>query len=199
MNLIPLVALGAGLYLAASKEDQPGKRAVVVTDGESGTPAAVEWILQEVWQKTAYQVGGKPKGWQPPETAGPYLGKIATEETANGLPRNLLARVLYQESRYRADIISGRTVSSAGALGIAQIVPRWHPDVDPLNPPAAIAYAARYLARLYQRFGAWDKALAAYNWGQGNLSKVEGRSDWLAAAPRETRNYVNEITQDVAV
>lgn len=135
--------------------------------------------------------------WQPPERAAPYIDVIRETEQAEGLPHNLLARLLWQESRYRADIIEGRTVSSAGAVGIAQIVPRWHPNVNPLDPIASIRYAGRYLRDLYSMFGNWEQALAAYNWGPGNLSKVKNDPQWLARAPLETRNYVNQITGDV--
>lgn len=142
--------------------------------------------------------GPKPRPtWQPPERAAPYLDVIEETEQAEGLPNNLLARLLWQESRYRADIIEGRTVSSAGAVGIAQIVPRWHPSVDPLDPVASIRYAGGYLRDLYNMFGSWEQALAAYNWGPGNLSKVKNESDWLARAPLETRNYVTQIGGDV--
>ena len=124
--------------------------------------------------------------WSAPASARPYLSTIYDAERAQSLPPNLLARVLYQESRYRQDIITGQEKSRAGAVGIAQIVPRWHPTVDPLNVDEAIHYAAAYLRRLYNRFGRWDQALAAYNWGQGNLAKAieQHGSDWLAHAPQ---------------
>lgn len=128
-----------------------------------------------------------------------YAPTIRAAEARAGVPEGLLHRLLYQESRFRSDIIEGRTVSSAGALGIAQIVPRWHPGVDPLNPDAAIEYAADYLASLYRRFGSWRLALAAYNWGQGNQARdlADGiiGNEW----PEETRRYVAEITADVDV
>ena len=74
-----------------------------------------------------------------------------------------------------------------------QIVPRWHPNVDPLDPTDAIWYAARYLRNLYDRMGhSWKMALAAYNWGPGNVSRNE-ISDW----PTETKNYVRQISADV--
>lgn len=138
--------------------------------------------------------------WQPPETAKPYLSNIRQAEKYHRMPENLLARLIYQESRYRKDIITGKTVSSAGAMGIAQIVPKWHPDVDPLNPEQSIHYAAKYLSQLQRQFGDWPTALAAYNWGPGNVSnaqKKHGRS-WLNKAPRETQNYVGQIWGDVA-
>lgn len=132
--------------------------------------------------------------WTPPETANPYLGEINKAERANGLPRDLLARLLYQESRYRQDIISGSTVSSANAQGIAQIVPKWHPDVNPLDPIASIHYAARYLKSLRDQFGSYRLALAAYNWGPGNVRKHAGDfSKW----PKETQDYVTQILGDL--
>lgn len=134
------------------------------------------------------------KTWAPPAAAAPYLGEIYKAEDANGIPRNLLARLIYQESRYRPDIITGATISSAGAQGIAQIVPRWHPDVNPLDPWASIEYAGRYLASLYRRYGDWSLALAAYNWGMGNLDRKG-----IEAAPLETRNYYSQILADVSV
>jgi len=133
-------------------------------------------------------------GWQPPGRAAPYLAAIAAAEDSNGIPRNLLARLLYQESRFREDIISGATSSPAGALGIAQFMPATAAEfgLNPLDPYASIAAAGRYLAQLYRRFGNWPEALAAYNWGQGNVSRKG-----LAAAPLETRNYVAQITGDI--
>src|SRR3990172_2707257 len=62
-----------------------------------------------------------------------YLPALNAAEKKYGIPRDLLARQAFQESRFREDIISGRTISSAGALGLMQLVPKWHPGVDPLN------------------------------------------------------------------
>lgn len=140
------------------------------------------------------------KKWTPPANAAPYLADIAAAERLHDMPKNLLARLIFQESRYRQDIISGKVISHAGAVGIAQIVPRWHPDVNPLDAQASIYYAADYLAELKRRFGDWETALAAYNWGQGNVSKARAAHGfgWLSKAPRETQNYVAEIWGDVA-
>ncbi|WP_375170087.1 lytic transglycosylase domain-containing protein [Marinobacter sp.] len=132
--------------------------------------------------------------WTPPETADQYLEEIAKAERTQGLPRDLLARLLYQESRFRQDIITGQVRSSAGAVGIAQIVPKWHPNVDPLNPVESIHYAARYLKQLRDQFGSWRLALAAYNWGPGNVSKYAAKPErW----PTETKNYVTQILGDL--
>ena len=103
-------------------------------------------------------------------------------------------RLAYQESRFRPDIISGQTVSSAGAVGIMQIVPRWHPEVNALDPAAAIAYAGKFLASLYRQFGTWELALQAYNWGPGNLKKYLAQGGTL---PVETANYSGQILTDI--
>ena len=123
-----------------------------------------------------------------------YLRWLQTAEQANGIPGLLLVRLAYQESRFRPEIISGEKVSAAGAAGIMQIVPRWHPGVDPLDARAAINYAGKYLATLYRQFGTWELALQAYNWGPGNLRKyLAGQK---AVIPRETANYSSMILAD---
>ncbi len=134
--------------------------------------------------------------WTPPARAQPYLGAIAEAETRYGLPHNLLARQLYQESRYRADIISGATPSAAGALGIAQFIPATAAQfgLDPTDPFASIDAAARYDRQLFDQFGSWDQVLAAYNWGEG---KVRDRG--LAAAPAETVAYYTGILGDLGI
>lgn len=56
-----------------------------------------------------------------------------------------------------------------------------------------------YLARLYRRYGNWPDALAAYNWGPGNLDA------WIAAGrptermPFETSRYVGLVLRDALV
>lgn len=140
----------------------------------------------------------KKSAWALPIEAAPYADDIAQTEKLNGLPSGLLGRLLYQESRFRSDIIHGQTTSHAGAVGIAQIVPRWHPNVDPLDPVASIHYAGQYLAQLKQQFGDWHTALAAYNWGMGNVRNAQKAygDNWLAHAPSETQNYVKQISAD---
>lgn len=124
-----------------------------------------------------------------------YVRLLAAAENKHGIPSGMLTRLAYQESRFRHDIITGATVSSAGAQGIMQIVPRWHPGVDPLVPADAIDYAGKYLASLHRSFGTWELALQAYNWGPGNLRKYLNRE--LASIPLETRNYSGQILADL--
>lgn len=125
-----------------------------------------------------------------PAGARPYANAIETTEARYDIPQSILARLLYQESRFRPDVISGATRSPAGAQGIAQFMPGTARDlgIDPLDPQAAIEAAGRYLRAQYDKFGNWAAALAAYNWGPGNVARKG-----IAAAPAETQNYVARI------
>lgn len=126
-----------------------------------------------------------------PANAG-YIAKISQVEAANNIPAGLMVRLAWQECRFRKDIIEGRTVSSAGAAGMWQLMPIHWKFVDPLNWSAAADYAGVELRRLYRVFGTWQLALAAYNWGEGNLKKYG-----IAKAPLETRNYYAQIMGDI--
>ena len=135
--------------------------------------------------------------YEAPAGSAPYLGDIIAAENANGIPRGLLANLLYQESHFREDIIRGETVSPSGALGIAQFMPdtarQWLGSVDAaLQPQKAIAGAGKYLAYLAQRFGSWRTAVIAYNWGEGNVSRKYTGDDW-AQLPLETILYVAQV------
>ena len=123
-----------------------------------------------------------------------YRDAVLNAEKAHGLPPGLLGRLLYQESRYRTDIITGKVKSKAGAMGIAQFMPATAAEMglDPLDPIASINGAARYLAMLNKKFGNWRVTLAAYNFGQGNISRGKV---W----PMETQAYVNDIANDVGL
>ena len=124
----------------------------------------------------------------------PYIKNIYDVEDAYEIPRHLLKRLLYQESAFLPENISGQNKSSAGAIGIAQFMPATAEEVgiDPLVPEQAIEGAGRYLKSLKDQTGDWVSALAAYNGGPGRLAEKG-----LARMPKETRNYVEEITLDV--
>ncbi len=115
-------------------------------------------------------------------------------EMANGLPAGLLTAVCRQESGGNPN-----AVSHAGAKGLFQFMPGTARDfgIDPLNPAASADAAAKYLGQHMARHnGDLAKALACYNWGQGNVQKAINKygDNWLAHAPEETQNYVRNIT-----
>ena len=118
---------------------------------------------------------------------------IVRAELDHGIPAGLLHRLIRQESAFRTDIITGRKRSSAGALGIAQFMPATAREElgsveAALDPYQAITGAARYLKKLKNATGSWEKAVASYNWGIGNVTRKG-----LAAAPKETRDYVRKV------
>jgi Transglycosylase SLT domain len=67
---------------------------------------------------------------------------------------------------------------------------------NPFDPAQNIAGGVRYLAQLVNRFsGDLVKAVAAYDWGPTSVQTAVDSfgPNWLAAAPAETRNYVEAI------
>ncbi len=63
------------------------------------------------------------------------------------------------------------------------------------NPEKAAHAACKYLRKLYNDFGDWYLAMAAYNSGEGRIARVTRRERtadfWrMKGLPRETRNYV---------
>lgn len=124
-----------------------------------------------------------------------YQPLIDRASAQYGIPADLLGRLLYQESRFRPDIISGQTASPAGAQGIAQFMPATAAElgVNPLDPESAIPGAARYLSQLQKQFGGdMRAAVAAYNAGPGRVQGVGGDFSRL---PAETRAYLAAVLQ----
>ncbi len=134
--------------------------------------------------------------WSIPALGRRFADLFQRAEYIHGLPMHLLARTAQQESNYEPN-----AQSDAGAQGIMQIVPRWHPDVNPFDVTAAIDYAGALLRKHFERFGSWAKALAAYNAGPTRLAReVDAHGvNWLAHMPAETQDYVARITNDVRV
>lgn len=114
---------------------------------------------------------------------------IAATETQLGIPAGLLARIAEQESHFRPDIISGKTKSKAGAVGLMQLMPQFFPGAGK-SAEADIFTAGKELRRLYKVFGDWSKAVAAYNDGEGNIKKVLAGKKTL---PEETRKYLAAV------
>lgn len=105
------------------------------------------------------------------------------------LPLLFFARLIWQESRFKI-----KAVSRAGAQGVAQFMPRVAAEMglrDPFDPEQALPVSARLLSQLYDRFGNWGLAAAAYN---GGPRRVREWLDRKGRLPKETRDYVLKIT-----
>jgi hypothetical protein len=114
--------------------------------------------------------------------------------SANGLTVEIFARVIWQESRFRADAIGPVTRSGERARGIAQFMPGTAAErnlLDPMDPVQALPKSAEFLRELRGEFGNLGLAAAAYNAGPRRVR------EWMAGTgpmPSETRNYVLSIT-----
>ena len=94
------------------------------------------------------------------------------------------------ESAYRQD-----AVSSAGAIGLGQLMPATARDlaVDPRDPLQNLDGSARYLAMMLDTFGDPRLALAAYNAGPDAVRQYGGIPPY-----RETQNHVARVMAVVA-
>lgn len=121
--------------------------------------------------------------------AGRYRGRYMTLARAAarryGIPEGLFLRLVQQESGWNHG-----AVSSKGARGLAQLMPATARKlgVDAQDAAENLRGGARYLKMMYQRFGSWRLALAAYNAGPDAVQKYGGIPPY-----RETRNYVRAI------
>ncbi len=102
-----------------------------------------------------------------------------------GIPEDLFLRLVQQESGWNP-----RARSHKGATGLAQLMPGTAAKlgVNPHDPVQNLQGGARYLRMMYNQFGNWRLALAAYNAGPGAVQKYKGIPPY-----RETRNYVRII------
>src|SRR5215218_9714764 len=102
---------------------------------------------------------------------------IESAATANGLPLEFFARVIWQESRFQSDAVGPITRSGRRALGIAQFMPGTASErrlLDPFDPVQALPKSAEFLSELREQFGNLGLAAAAYNAGPRRIQ------EWLA-------------------
>jgi soluble lytic murein transglycosylase len=121
-----------------------------------------------------------------------------------GLEPQLVAAVIYQESKFDAD-----AVSESGAVGLMQLLPAtaqgiadrtggtgWH-ERDLVDPELNVRYGAWYLRHLLDKYGDEELALAAYNAGQANVDRW--RDEGVGIQFDETRHYVQRVQELKAI
>jgi membrane-bound lytic murein transglycosylase D len=133
-----------------------------------------------------------------------YLYYIVEELEARKMPTEL-ALLPFVESAFNP-----QALSSARASGIWQFMPKTGKNFDlkqsvfrddRKDVMASTKAALDYLQLLYTKFGDWHLALAAYNWGEGNVSKAIAKNQHLGLGttymdlnmPMETRMYVPKL------
>jgi membrane-bound lytic murein transglycosylase D len=138
------------------------------------------------------------------ERGGRYLFYIVEEVDKRGMPTEL-ALLPFIESAFNP-----QAMSVARASGMWQFMPATGKDFDlkqnlfrddRRDVLQSTRAALDYLQMLHRQFGDWQLALAAYNWGQGNVQRAvdrnlkAGRPGTYEALrmPDETRNYVPKL------
>ena len=133
-----------------------------------------------------------------------YLFHIVEEIERRGMPSEL-ALLPFIESAFNP-----QAVSSARAAGMWQFMPATGESFDlkqnvfrddRRDVLASTEAALDYLQQLHDRFGDWHLALAAYNWGQGNVNRAITRNQKAGLPsgyadldmPTETRQYVPKL------
>jgi soluble lytic murein transglycosylase-like protein len=128
-----------------------------------------------------------------PAASGPRLSDVAVRELVDrvaariGVNQRLARAVVQIESNW-----DSRAVSSKGAMGLMQIMPviaQEYSVDDPFDPEKNLEAGMRHLRNLLEHYG-YDsmRALAAYNAGQGAVSRYGGVPPY-----QETRDYVQRV------
>lgn len=138
------------------------------------------------------------------ERSSKYLFHIVEELERRGMPSEL-ALLPYIESAFNP-----KAVSSAKAAGMWQFMPATGRYFslkqnafrdDRRDVLASTRAALDYLQKLHDMFGDWHLALAAYNWGEGNVARAIARNEKSGLGtgysdlrmPAETRLYVPKL------
>lgn len=140
------------------------------------------------------------------QRASRYLFHVVQELERRNMPMEL-ALLPFVESAFNP-----QAYSSAKAAGIWQFIPSTGLDYnlkqnafsdERRNVVASTHAALNYLQRLFTMFGDWQLALAAYNWGEGSVSRALAKADAAgrprdfnslsAYMPAETRNYYPKL------
>ncbi|EMJ0379412.1 transglycosylase SLT domain-containing protein [Salmonella enterica] len=158
----------------------------------SGSASGVSWLqgMRATQEKLGKAMQNRPRPTKAGEALLGWLQpKLAQLEEKYNLPPGLLRSVAITESGGNQF-----AVSRAGAMGLFQFMPQTAKEFglrgnDAFDPEKSADAAARKLGGLMRFFhGDLAKALAAYNWGEGNVQRKG-----LSAAPEETRNYVPRV------
>ena len=115
------------------------------------------------------------------------IQQIIASANKYGVDPNLALAIAAQESNFNPS-----AKSPVGAQGVFQLMPATAKELGVTNPWDAnqnIDGGVRYIAQLLNKYeGNTPQALAAYNWGMGNIDRKG-----MTSMPEETQNYVSNI------
>ncbi len=163
-------------------------------DGETHepVPAALGMVREGEIGKAAGGEASKYQQQTPKYDGSSAAGQLApiirqAAETY-GVDQDLIGAVIKAESNFQR-----HATSPKGARGLMQLMPETAREMgvtDSYDPVENIMGGTRYLKRLLDRYqGNVPRALAAYNWGAGNVEKFPDR------LPKETREYIARVTE----
>ncbi|PHA01918.1 lytic transglycosylase [Bacillus pseudomycoides] len=122
-----------------------------------------------------------------PNNEGKYADIIQKASDTYGIPKTLIQKMIEVESNFNPN-----TVSSAGAMGLMQLMPANVKEQginNPFSPAENIEGGVKELAGYLKQYnGDLVLALAAYNAGPGNVKKYGGVPPF-----QETENYIKKI------
>lgn len=163
----------------------PGGAPVVVPGTQPGAAAA----QRRSSGGTVSSVSNAASAW------GPQVAKAAA---ARGVDPGVMLAQIDTESAGNPNAIGPETRSGT-AKGLTQFTDETAKQygVNQMDPVSSINGQAAYMGDLLKKYGGdYEKALAAYNWGPGNLDKaIAARpDDWQSLLPSETLKYVATIS-----
>lgn len=136
------------------------------------------------------------------QTPGPVTATPSSSAGIEKFPEMFHAVLMVESGGHHIDPKTGTVmISPKGAVGIAQIEPEDHPGVNVYDERENLAAGEKELRADFAKYGNWDDALIAYNWGQGNLDayKKTGRGIHGQPMPQETKNYVPAVEKQLGL
>ncbi|MEP7453972.1 transglycosylase SLT domain-containing protein [Phyllobacterium sp. SB3] len=135
------------------------------------------------------------------ENLKPYSEDILKASKATGVPADLLAAVIWDESKGEASAGTVNGENGQTDSGLMQVNPgtfatlkSTYPDLLPGNnqtePQTNVMAGALYLKEQFKEFGSWDLALRAYNSGPGSVDRSDPSASTTGLG---TKNYVEKV------
>jgi len=134
-----------------------------------------------------------------------YIGWAKKYSEQYGVPLSMVLHAMFKETGWLGDAEKMRTARSpTGARGVMQIQPEYAEKgaykikvKDLTDPEKNIEAGVRGLAYYYNKYKTPEKALAAYNAGEGGASSFLKTGDVNTLRTKETRNYIKGFKDNV--
>lgn len=182
----PAAALAEGLSLSNTKRSRKSllQSQMALLDGRLAKQYEGSTRLRPDAEKVSFATDGPIPRFNG-RYKGEYLETARAAARKHDIPEDLFLRLVQRESGWNPN-----ATSSKGAQGLAQLMPGTADllGVDINDPTENLHGGARYLKMMYNKFGNWRLALAAYNAGPGAVEDAGGIPPYA-----ETKAYVMAI------